>query len=133
MHTYPSIDHLKDAPAARAEVRNELGAPRLYVNGSERFPLLAWSWLLEPSTYYFKRSGINILHPILGLNEIWKAPGEFEWHLFDKHFDSMLGSHPDAFFLPRVHLDVPEWWKDQHPGELVETAIPATNDLIDLV
>ncbi|MFV1980990.1 MAG: hypothetical protein ACC655_07550, partial [Rhodothermia bacterium] len=122
---YPSIDRLRGAPPARGEVRIERGAPRLYVNGAETFPLLAWSWLLEPSAYYFKRSGINILHPILGLNEVWKGSGQYDWRLFERHFDSLLAVHPEAYFLPRVHLDVPQWWKDRHPAELVETAIPA--------
>jgi hypothetical protein len=125
MSSYPSIDRLAGEPHALAEVRNERGAPRLFVNGEEKFPLLAWSWLLEPSIYYFKRSGINLIHPILGLNEAWKSPERFDWSLFERHFDALLEIHPEAFFLPRVHLDVPDWWKDKYPGELVETAIPA--------
>jgi hypothetical protein len=94
------------------------------VNDEEVFPLLAWSWLLEASIYHFRRSGIKILHPILGFNAAWKAPDEVDWDIFSRHFDELLAGYSEAYFLPRLHLDVPEWWKDQYPDELTQTAIP---------
>jgi len=97
----------------------------LFVNDEEVFPLAAWSWGLEASAYYFKRAGVHILHPLLGLNIAWPEPDRYDWTLFARHFDQLLAKHPDALFLPRVHLDPPAWWIDQHPGELVATAIPA--------
>lgn len=123
--TYPNIERLGTEPSCRAEVRLERGAPRLFVNDGEVFPLLAWSWRLEPSVYYFRRSGIKILHPILGLNQAWKSREEFDWSLFSRHFDALLAGYPEAYFLPRVLLDVPDWWKERHSEELVETALPA--------
>ena len=122
---YQNIEQARSRPDLKAEVKTIAGAPRLFVNGQETFPLLAWSWGLEPSAYYFKRSGIRILHPILGLNEIWPEPDRFNWGLFERHFDALLAEHPEAYFLPRVLLDVPGWWKERYPGELVQTAIPA--------
>ncbi|MBN1543531.1 hypothetical protein JW992_15425 [candidate division KSB1 bacterium] len=122
--TDASILRLKTEPKAIARVEMRNGAPRLIVNGKERFPLLAWSWDLLQSIPHYKQAGIEILHPVLGLNEAWPEPGRFDWDGFDSFFSQMLELHPDAFFLPRILLDVPLWWKERYPEDLVKTALP---------
>ncbi len=107
-----------------AEIRTERGAPRLFINGEETYPLLAWSWSLLQATPLFKQAGIKILQPILGLNSIWLESGEYKWAKFDEFFDQLIALHPRAFFLPRVQLDVPDWWKKSHPDEMIVPAIP---------
>lgn len=124
MTMLPEIENLRPEPAARGQVETRNGAPRLLLNGREVFPLLAWSWGLEHSTPFFKQAGINLLHPILGLNAAWPAPGLYDWYAFDALFAKLLAQHPQAFFLPRVLLDVPDWWKDQHADELIVCALP---------
>jgi hypothetical protein len=42
----------------------------------------------------------------------------------DHYFARLLSSHPDAFFLPRLHLYAPTWWKDAHPNELTQYGLP---------
>jgi hypothetical protein len=39
--TYIEIDRLKSEPAVVAKIRTERGAPRLFINGEETYPLLA--------------------------------------------------------------------------------------------
>jgi len=119
-----AIARLAAEPPARARVVVSRGAPRLLVNDTDVFPLAAWSWSLEGSAYHFKRAGIRILHPLLGLNVVWPDPDTLDWSLFARHFDRLLTIHPDALFLPRLHLDPPPWWIESYPDELVRTAIP---------
>ncbi len=120
----PEIQKLVGEHPAQAEVRDTKGAPRLFVNGKEVFPLLAWSWLLEPSAQYFKQAGIQILHPVIGLNAAWTRPDQYDWSFLEIHCAGLLSEHPDAFFLPRVLLDVPGWWKEAHPDQLIRCALP---------
>ncbi|HOX86798.1 MAG TPA: hypothetical protein PKW76_14850 [bacterium] len=118
------MDRLQDESKAVAQIAIRAGAPRLIVNGVERFPLLAWSWDLPAAVRYFKQAGLQILHPILGLNEGWLRPGCYEWQSIESVFAQLLENHSEAYFLPRVLFDVPLWWKERYPQELVQTALP---------
>jgi hypothetical protein len=123
-HVYSHIQQLQSENRVRAEVRNDRDIPRLYINGNEVYPMAAWSWKLIPSAEYFKNAGVKILHPILGLNSFWPEPERYDWSICDDFLDNLLETHSEAYFLPRILLDVPEWWKDRHPDELVVCAIP---------
>ena len=125
---YPYITKLKNENKAVAQVRTECGAPRLFLNGDEVYPLLAWSWGLVDSARIFRECGIDLLHPILGLNASWPESGRYDWSEFEALFEKLLAQNPDAYFLPRVLLDVPAWWKQQHPDELIVCALPTQPD-----
>lgn len=73
---------------------------------------------------YFRDAGVRILQPVFGLNAAWPDPDTYDWREFDGVFASLLDRHPDARFLPRVLLDVPDWWRDRYPDELVACAAP---------
>ena len=111
------IEKLKGEKPAVSEVVTERGILRLYINGSEVYPLLAWSWKLVESTPIFRKAGINLLHPIIGLNAAWPEPDKYDWELFDQFFAQLLTKNPNAYFLPRIHLDVPNWWKEKYPDD----------------
>lgn len=118
------FNQLVKEPPAHAEIKTERGAPRLFLNSREVYPLLAWSWGLVQSAPIFKQCGVDMLHPISGLNVAWPEPDKFDFSAFDDLFAKLLTQNPDAYFLPRVLLDVPEWWKKQYPDELIECALP---------
>ncbi len=122
--SFGEIEKLSREGKVRAEIKTDRDIPRLYINHEEVYPLLAWSWGLVDSTKYFSDAGIHILHPILGLNAAWPEPERYSLEIFENHFNDLLGQHPGAFFLPRVLLDVPEWWKNRYPDELITCAIP---------
>lgn len=121
---YQRIGELRGEPKAVAEIKMRRGGPRLLLNGEEIFPLLAWSWKLAESAPLFRDAGIKILHPILGLNAAWPVPERFDFSVFDRTFDALLAVHPEAFFLPRVLLDVPLWWKAAYPEEMIRCGLP---------
>ena len=118
------IEKLKDESPARAEIRVERGGPRLFLNGKEVYPLFALSAGLLKTATGFRESGINFLAPILGLNDTWIGPGKYDWKRVEMFFDRLLGLNPEAYFLPRLHLNAPRWWKDEHPGEMIAFGLP---------
>jgi hypothetical protein len=118
------IAALAGEPAARAEVRFERGGARLYVNGREEFPFFAVSTNLLATARSYREAGIRFFHPLLGLDDGWTGQGRYDWSGILAYFDKLLGIVPDGWFLPRLHLFAPPWWKEEHPGELIEFALP---------
>ncbi len=50
----------------------------------------------------------------------WAPPGEEpDWWPVDSVCRRILDAHPDAWLIPRVSLDAPTWWKNQHPEALM--------------
>jgi hypothetical protein len=118
-----AFSKLKGERICRAEIRSERGGPRLFINGREKFPLLALSSELLKTAASYRDSGISMFTPILGLNAAWKAPDEYDWSAFDLFFARLLAIQPGSFFLPRLHLNPPAWWKEKHPDELVKCGL----------
>jgi hypothetical protein len=118
-----AFSRLRSEEPCRAEIRNERGGPRLFINGRETYPFLAVSVELLKTAASYRDSGISMFSPILGLNAAWKAPGKVDFSAFDLFFARLLAVHPPAYFLPRLHLNPPAWWKEAHPDEIVKCAL----------
>jgi len=118
------FERLRGEPKATSSVRFERGGPRLFVNGREEYPLLAGSSSLIDTIVSFRASGIKFFHPLISLENGWIAPGRCDWAPVDHYFAKLLSIVPDAYFLPRLHLYAPTWWKDAHPAELVQYGLP---------
>ena len=123
-HLILELEKLKKEPTARAEVKTERGGPRLYLNGEEVYPLFALSAELLKTVRGYRQAGINLLAPILGLTSAWSGPGKYDWAKLDIFFLRLLAVNPDAYFLPRLHLNAPRWWKESHPSEMIRYALP---------
>ena len=118
------LDRLKGESVCRCTITMERGGARLYLNGKEEYPLLAVSSSLLHTAPSYRKAGIRFLHPLIGLEDGWMGPGEYDWTRFDKYFAKLLELVPDAFLLPRLHPYAPEWWKESHPNELVKCGLP---------
>jgi hypothetical protein len=122
------LERLRGEPAASAAIKNERGGPRLYVNGKEEFPFFAVSVGLSKTIAGYRASGIKFFQPLLGLSDVWKAPGQYEFDRLDAYLAQLLNTVPDAMFLPRIHLYAPEWWRRSHPDEMVQFGFPISTD-----
>jgi hypothetical protein len=118
-----AFTRLRGEKPCRAEIRNERGGPRLFINDRETYPFLALSDELLKTAASYRDSGISMFTPILGLNVGWRSPGVYDWGAFDLFFARLLAIQPSSFFLPRLHLNPPAWWKEAHPDELVKCGL----------
>ncbi len=114
-----TLDRLRGEPAASAFVRSERGGPRLFVNGRERYPFLATSFGLPALASTFRDGGITMFNPLVGTHGVWLGPGQYKWDRLDFYLGLLLDGCAAAYFLPRLHLNPPRWWKERHPEELI--------------
>jgi len=123
-----ALDNLAEEDPARADVRIEGGGPRLFINGEERYPLMALSVELLETIRGYSDAGLRLFAPIIGLNAGWLRPRRYDWSWVEAYFGALLSIESEAWFLPRLHLDAPEWWKDDHPEELIVYGLPYPED-----
>jgi hypothetical protein len=115
---------LRGEPPAHAEIRVERGGARLFLNDKEVLPFWGSSLHLMQTAGNYRDAGITLLHPVLGLESAWRGASTYDWTEIDGFLARLLTLVPDARFLPRLHLDTPEWWKDAHPEELTVYGLP---------
>ena len=89
---------------------------------------MALSTQLYPTIENFKKAGIYIYHPVIGMQSGWLGPGKYDWTIIDTFFGRLLELNPDAYFLPRVQLNTPNWWKEAYPAELIKYGLPTPED-----
>lgn len=105
-----------------AEVRNYRGGPVLFIDDTPEFfggfylELRSDLSDLETKIRYCKECGIRILNFDL---QAWHADAERE--AFTEWLETVFGTihrvHPGAALYPRVHLNAPPWWREEHPEE----------------
>jgi len=127
------IQRLEGEPPARAEVRVERGGPRLFLNGQEVYPLLALSTHLYATVGNFKEAGLHIYNPIIGTRSMWQGPGRYDWSRVDAFLDRLLELNPGAFFMPRLQLNTPTWWKKAHPEEMIAYGLEIPENRYDIL
>lgn len=68
---------------------------------------------------YMGDRGINSLSGIRPFRPgAWKAEQVYDFSAAEEDFVRLMTAVPDALILPRVYLDVPNWWENNHPQEL---------------
>ncbi len=118
------LERLRVEAPCRSEIRMERGGARFFLNGREEFPFFAVSSSPLRTAQSYRAAGIRFLHPLIGLEDGWIAPGKYDWGQYDRYFAKLLELVPDAYLFPRIHLYAPPWWKKAHPEELIICGLP---------
>lgn len=113
------IEKLNREHPARAAVSRVNDNPAFILNGKETFPFFALSVGMYETAAGYTASGIQMFAPIVGLDIGWKGPGRYDWSFIESFFYKLLETNRGAFFLPRLTLTAPVWWKDLNPGECI--------------
>lgn len=83
----------------------------------ERFSRIGYN--LFSTGIYFSDKGIN---PISGIRPfralVWTGPGAYDFSVVDADFSKITAHGEQAYIIPRVYLETPDWWDAAHPGEL---------------
>ncbi|MBL8238198.1 MAG: hypothetical protein JNM66_12300 [Bryobacterales bacterium] len=70
----------------------------------------------------FVAAGFKLFQLDLFLADCWPKPGPLSVDLARRQIRGILDVCPDGAVVLRWHLNVPEWWKTQHPDELTRYA-----------
>ena len=66
----------------------------------------------------FVEAGFQLFQLDLFLSDCWPKPGPLSVDLARRQIRGILDLCPTGAVVLRWHLNVPEWWKQQYPGEL---------------
>ena len=122
-----------------AEVRNDSGTPRLYVDGVETPPILyglsdfpgaaANTAYAQKNIAQFAARGIHLFQADSGLHLGWHKASGFEWEPIQEEIAAVLSADPEAKVILRLHLNPPYWWLRDHPEEQVlYDGVPGVDD-----
>ncbi|HQK94978.1 MAG TPA: hypothetical protein PLD23_15825 [Armatimonadota bacterium] len=117
--------HVEARPGAgrvtRAEVRDHRGAPALFLDGKPAYPMWFFSWAPQPvDVLAFEKAGVNV--HTFGVPLGWSGPGRYDHSDVDRLMLQLLGASDQAYAVPRVQMDAPDWWLDAHEDELTRYA-----------
>jgi hypothetical protein len=85
----------------------------------------AWSGQPLKKAKVFKDVGIHIYtHAGWGGLYNWdkcflSPENKYDFKKIDKELNGILANDPDAYFVPRISIRVPTWWKNKYPDELM--------------
>ncbi len=112
------------------------GLPAIVVNGEPITEMAYITYRPEYNNYSdFAASGVRLFSVNLNFSEMpinERAPvlvfqkGIFEqdepdFGIVDRNFDQIFSACPDAYVFPRVNINLPRKWEEDHPLELCET------------
>ena len=100
-----------------SEVRDVNGVPTIFLEGKPLtgmafFGRGEWPEIIRE----ISSTGIHLYTPPIRLG--WMESGHFEYEETDRQISSLLQADPEAMILPRVSLNAPRPWQEEHPEEL---------------
>lgn len=113
-------------PDSRAEVKQENGGPRLYLDGQPRPPLVHLSDAVKPVRGYvreFADAGAN-LHMISLFNTTlkhWTGPGQYDLEKVDEVIWNSVQRDPKGYFILQIHVSPYLDWHEKYPEDVAMT------------
>jgi hypothetical protein len=116
--------------AAECEVRSVGGVPTLVIDGqpSTGFCYSTYdtsSPNLEQRAAQFAGAGCRIFNFVVEISgygysrPLWPGPDRWDFTDLDDRARRVLAAAPDSWLLPRIYIDAPQWWREQHPDEMM--------------
>ena len=112
----------------KARIRNHLGTPTLFIDGSPHSGFAYMSFnLQEKYVRQFADRGVDLFmfsvtpdYDYLRLStDGWPTPDTRSYADFDARMQMILRACPKASVFPRLSLCSPPWWDKEHPDDLM--------------
>lgn len=127
-----------------SEVRAFHGMPTLFINGEPDTGLMHWNRRPEPEDIaVFRDSGIHLVS-FMGTLAIRKAPDipasyrdgllplpELTEDFLDRTLAMLEETDPAIKVLVRFRITPPEWWREEHPADMIRTYRIASRSFAD--
>lgn len=113
----------------KSEIVDLNGTKAFSING-DIHPIMSFTvpntTTYQPSTVpgYMHDAGICITRACVfpSAAAIWTGNNEYDFSVVDSYIYALLADHPDTYIVLSPDLDVPNWWMEQNPDELVLTS-----------
>jgi len=133
LHTAVAAAAAPAPKSASAQIRLWRGKPTLFIRDQPAYacfysltdcPGGRFSFEEGPrqSINQFVDAGFKLFQLDLFLSDCWPKPGPLSAGLARRQIRGILDVCPDGVVVLRWHVNMPEWWKEQNPGELTRYA-----------
>ena len=108
----------------KSEIRVCKGAPRLFINGTQITPAMYFLQAphLPVQQEMIKQLAAQGIHLFtIPIDVGWHPPGtekEVRFKNVDEETPALIKADKEALLLPRLSLNAPNWWCEEHPDEL---------------
>lgn len=115
-----------DSPLPTAKFQDVNGTQTLFVNGQA---IANMTYIVPDLQSYMNEETDNAMHEAgicvtrvrtnPAAANVWIGPGQYDFSDIDTRVYNVLNNHADTYLMIQVVLDVPQWWKDANPEELM--------------
>jgi|GEM_PF-1404449 len=96
------------------------GMPVMLINGMPQAPVMLWGGtaeMIRETIRLARPNGVRLYTTCITLP--WPREGEpYDFTAVNKEFADLVRLAPDGYYMPRVSIVPPEWWRNEHPEEL---------------
>ncbi len=118
------------ATAADCRIQQVGGISTLVIDGQPHTGLCystydASSPNLQQRVERFSQAGCNIFNFVVEISgygysrPLWPERDRWDFTDLDDRAHRILQAAPHALLLPRIYIDAPAWWRDEHPQEMM--------------
>ena len=117
----------------QSQVVKKNGKLLLNINGEIFVPNAYMSYVKEQADYVgFKKNGNRLFFGCIQMGDtffayeegIWKAENVYDFSSVKNVLDTIIGTSKkgEIYVLLRINLNVPKWWLEKYPDEVMETS-----------